>query len=183
MTFDKISLKVATNYLLDACYFILGSFPQLIRIPIGSDPIHFIANLFFYNYERKWLFQTKKRNLRKASIFPNIFRFTNGLCTFNNDEFENNYNKIYPDELQVKKENADSCNASFFDLAIEVNDRKFTTDLFNKRDAFPFYSNHMPDLDSNIPTKKFCRSIGSEILPTTDLINMRTHVNLLYMRM
>ena len=27
------------------------------------------------------------------------------LCSFNNDEVENNYNGIYPDELELKKEN------------------------------------------------------------------------------
>ena len=37
-----------------------------------------------------------------ARIFSNIFRFIDDLCTFNNDEFENNYDNIFPDELELK---------------------------------------------------------------------------------
>ena len=32
--------------------------------------------------------------MRKVRIISNIFRFIDGLCTFNNDEFESNYNDI-----------------------------------------------------------------------------------------
>ena len=68
------------------------------------------------------------------------------------------------------------CRASFLDLSIEVHDTKCTTELFGKRDAFPFYINYMPHFDSNIPFRIFYASIGSEILLTprikTDLINM-----------
>ena len=66
--------------------------------------------------------------------------FIDDLCTFNNNEFENNYKDIYPDELELKKENEDPCKASFFDLSIEVHDSKFTTELFDKGMLFPFIS-------------------------------------------
>ena len=58
------------------------------------------------------------------------------LRTFNDDEFENDYNDIYPGELELKKENEDPCKASFLDLSIVVYDRKFKKNLFDKRDAF-----------------------------------------------
>ena len=45
--------------------------------------------------------------MRKVGIFSNIFRFIDDLCSFNNDEFENNFDDIYPDELELKKENED----------------------------------------------------------------------------
>ena len=62
--------------------------------------------------------KTKKRDMRKAWIFLNIFRFIDDLCTFNNDEFENSYSDFYFHELELKKENKDSCKASFLDLSI-----------------------------------------------------------------
>ena len=42
--------------------------------------------------------------IKKVTLFLNIF-------TFNNDEFESNYNDIYPDELELKEGNEDSCKA------------------------------------------------------------------------
>ena len=48
------------------------------------------------------------------------FRIVDDPSTFSYD--------VYPDELIVKKENEDLCQASFFDLLIELLDRKFTTD-------------------------------------------------------
>lgn len=43
-----------------------------------------------------------------------------------NDEFESNYNNIYPNELKLKKKNADPFKASFFDLSLEFLDRLFS---------------------------------------------------------
>ena len=43
----------------------------------------------------------KTRSAKASSIF----RFIDDLCTFNNGEFENNYNDIYPNELELKKKN------------------------------------------------------------------------------
>ena len=73
-----------------------------------------MANLLWYYYGKKWLLQTKKLDIRKALVFS----FIDDLCTFNNDEFENNYNDLYPDELELKKENEDSYKASVLDLSI-----------------------------------------------------------------
>ena len=40
LSFNKTSLKLTINYVLDNCYLTLGSmrFRQLIEIPMGSDP-------------------------------------------------------------------------------------------------------------------------------------------------
>ena len=50
-------------------------------------------------------------------------------------------NYIYPDIMELKKENEDPCKA-FFYLSIEVPDKKFTTELLDKRDAFFSYQSH-----------------------------------------
>ena len=71
--------------------------------------------------------------MQKAHIFPNIFRFIDDLCIFNDNEFENNYNGIYPNVLELKKENEDLCKASSLDLSKEVNNGKYTTAQFTKR--------------------------------------------------
>ena len=117
----------------------------------------------------------------------NIFRFIDNLCNFNNDEFENNYNDIYCDELELKREDKDPCKVSFLDLPIEPHNIKFTTELFDKRNVFPFYINRMPYLDSNTPSEIHYAAIGSENLgiarTAAERINMVIRVNLLSIRM
>ena len=57
---------------------------------------------------------------------------------------------------------------------------RFTTKLFEKRDTFLVFINHMSYLDSNISSKKLYALVGSAILRitriTTDLTNVVTHV-------
>ena len=77
---------------------------QLIGIPVGFDPAPFMANLLLYCYERKWLLQAKKTTGPvKGSYTFKCFSFIDDLYTFNNDEFQNNYNDIFPDQLEIKK--------------------------------------------------------------------------------
>ena len=156
------------RFAVDNSYFTSASicFRQLIGTLMGSDPAPLMASLFLYYCTKgSAFFRQKKRDLQKTRIFSVIFRFIDDLCTFNNDELENNYNNIYPHELELKKKNEDPCKASFLDLSEEVYNRKFSTNLLDKRDAFPFYSNRMPYLDSNtIPCKIFDVSVGAETL-------------------
>ena len=70
----------------------------------------------------------------------------------------------------------------------KVHYRKYTTELFDKRDLFTFNINHMPYLDSKVQSKIFYTSVSSKILhidrTRTDLINMVTGgVGLLLMQM
>ena len=135
-------MKLAVNYLIDNCYFTLGSmcFRQLIELPMGSYPTLFMAKLFLYYCEKKCLLLTKKRDLRNARTFSNIFRFIDDLYTFNDNKFENNYKDIYPDDIEIQKENENPCIAWILDLLAEVRDRKFTIELFNETDTFPIIS-------------------------------------------
>ena len=81
-----------------------------------------------------------------------------------NNEFENCFKEIYPSELELKKENIGYTSGSFLDLMITIEDQKFTTKLYDKRDDFPFAIVRMPYVDSNIPSKIFYSSFGAEIL-------------------
>ena len=123
--------------------------------------------------------------MQKARIFSSIFRIIDDLYTFSNDEFENNYNDVHPDQLVIKKEDKHPCKTSFLYRAIEVYDRKLTTQIL--LDTFPFYINHVPYLHSKISYKMFRASVGSEIVriarTTTYLINMVTRVNLLLIQL
>ena len=59
--------------------------------------------------------------------------------------------------------------------------------MIDKIDPFPFHVNRMPYLDSNIASKIFHVSIGSEILSisrtTTHLTSIKAGLNLLFLQM
>ena len=94
-----------------------------------------------------------------------MFRFIDDLSAVNDsNEFELHHNEIYPEELQLNRENKDSKQASFLDIDITIKDKKFVTSLYDKRDDFPFSIVRMPYKCSNIPSTVFYSSIGAEIL-------------------
>ena len=99
---NKQQIKDAAAYPPFNCYFTVGPniFSQIIRIPMGSDPASFFANIFLYFYESKWMNELKNSNLNKARTLCNIFRFIDHLNSINDGgEFENNYSNIYPEKL------------------------------------------------------------------------------------
>ena len=140
-------------------------FRQAIGIPMGSDPAPFMANLFLFYYENKFMKNLKVSNIAKARRFSYIYRFIDDLNSINDyGEFERCYKDIYPPELELGKENVDSSRGSFLDLDIRVEDRVFIFNQYDKRDAFPFSIVRLPFVCSNMPSKIFYSSISAEIL-------------------
>ena len=78
--------------------------------------------------------------------------------------FEKHYKEIYPPEMELSKENVGHEQASFLDLDIKIVDSKFSLELYDKRDAFPFSIVRMPYKCSNIPTAMFYSTIAAEVL-------------------
>ena len=73
---------------------------------MGTDPAPFMANLFLYHYEQQHVLQLKKEDVRRARRLTHIFRFIDDLCVINdNGLFEQIYLSIYPEEMELKKEN------------------------------------------------------------------------------
>ena len=109
--------------------------------------------------------ELKKNDLVKARKLCNIFRFIDDLNSINDvGEFESNYSNIYPEKLQLGKEDIDKHEASFLDLNIKIKDGKFHFGLFDKRDSFPFSIVRMPDKSSNVPSSIVYSAIGAESL-------------------
>ena len=109
--------------------------------------------------------ELKKNDLVKARKLCNIFRFIDDLNSINDGgEFENDYSNIYPEELQLGKENTDEHEASFMDLNIKIKDGKFHFGLFDKRDSFPFPIVRISDKSSNVPSSIVYSAIGAESL-------------------
>ena len=79
-------------------------------------------------------------------------------------EFESSYSNIYPEEIQLGKENTDKHGASFWDLDNKIKDGRFHFGLFNKKDLFPFSVVRMPDKSNNVPSSIVYSAIGAESL-------------------
>ena len=167
IVFDISSVKNAIKYLLDNTFFTVGNklFQQVIGIPMGSDPAPFFANLFLYFYESKYVKSLMKRDLSRARRFGNTFRFIDDLNAINDGgEFERCYRDIYPEEMELGKENNSNQEATFLDLNISISNKKFLVGLYDKRNFFPFSIVRMPYADSNMPSKIFYSALGAEVL-------------------
>ena len=165
--YTKESIIKAVSYLIRNCYFKFGDklFRQDIGIPMGSDPAPYFANLFLYHYESSWLKSIKKNNNTLARKFGNVFRNIDDLLALNDGESFGSFHKeIYPVELQLNKENVVNTETNFLDLHIKINNRTFTTMLYDKRDDFGFNITRLPYKSSNIPCRMFYSSIAAECL-------------------
>ena len=100
-----------------------------------------------------------------ARKFNNIFRFQDDLAAVNDDgEIDKNINNIYPEELELKKENVGLKEADYLDLHINIINKQFSLKLYDKRDAFNFDIVRMPFLSNNMPSRIFYSSFSSELL-------------------
>ena len=83
------------------------------------------------------MLDTKKGDLRRTQLFSNSFGFTGDLCVITDDHLESgrNFNRIYPSELPLKKENISTSDASFPDISIIIENKKFKTQFYDKRDV------------------------------------------------
>ena len=153
---DCEELKDMIRYLVSNIYFTFGDtvFRQTIGIPMGTDCAPFLANLFLYSYEFKYMEKLCKENYSLARKLSLTFRYIDDLITLNSDEdFDRNRTDIYPASLKLNKENTTNSTATFLDLEINVENRMFITKLYDKRDAFNFEIVNFPNLSGNIPSK------------------------------
>ena len=135
---------IIIDFILGNCFLNFGnlSFQEITGISMGSIPAPFMANLFQCYYENKWLLHTKKRDLCKACLLSNNFGFIGNLGAIK-DHLELGskliHKNIHTSELQLKKENISISEATFFDLSIIIENKKFKTQLYDKRDIFLFF--------------------------------------------
>jgi len=130
-------------------------FRQVIGIPMGTDCAPFLANLFLFAYEYKWLkerFDKKEFDVLKK--FQLCFRYIDDLLCINNDQLMDDVmTNIYPKELSLTSDDA-VLQSHYLDLDLEIRNGNIHSKLFDKRDAFGFSIINFPDLSGNIPVKQ-----------------------------
>ena len=156
LVWNKDELIGHVKWLIDNIYVVCGDslFKQDIGIPMGTDCAPFLANLFLYAFEYKWLLKKfEDKDFDTLNKFKHCFRYIDDLLCLNNDELmENVMTDIYPKELALTSDHADF-QSHYLDLDIMIKNDKFHTKLFDKRDAFNFQIVNFPDLSGNIPNK------------------------------
>ena len=106
---------------------------------MGSDPVLFMTNLFSHYYENKQ-YQIPKNDLRKKRLISDTIRFIDDLCAINDHVgFDRNFKNIHPSKLQFKMKTFQLSEASFLDLSIITENKQFKMQLYDNRDAFPYY--------------------------------------------
>ena len=103
-------------------------------------------------------------NVYLPSIFLHFIPKDDLLALNDGKSFEAFYKDIYPEELQLNKENDGYTHSTFLDLDIRIENGIFSTKLFDKRNDFGFRITRLPFRDSNIPCKMFYSSIAAECL-------------------
>ena len=96
-------------------------FRQIIGIPMGTDCAPFLANLFLFAYEYKWLkerFDKKEFDVLKK--FQLCFRYIDDLLCINNDQLMDDVmTNIYPKELSLTSDDA-VLQSHYLDLDLEI---------------------------------------------------------------
>ena len=129
----------ALIYLLDNIYIRFGSklYRQNVGIPIGTNCVPLVADLFLFCYERDFMESiTKEKRYDLIDAFNSTSRYLDDLLNIDNIHFEHMVHRIYPAELQLNKANASDTEAAFLDLNLSTHNDIVSTKIYDKRDDF-----------------------------------------------
>ena len=144
------------EFLVDSTYVRFGRqlFPQMVGIPIGTNCVPLLADLFLYSYENEFLDKLIKEGKKKlARRFNLLYCYIDDLISFNNKRFKEFISDIYPKELTISETTESTSVASYLDLlSTRDGSNNITTKLYDKRDAFGFHIVNFPFMSSNIPS-------------------------------
>ena len=143
-----------TELLVDNIYVRFGGqlFRQMVGIPMGTNCVPLLADLFLYCYENEFSDKLIKKGRKKlARKFNLSYRYIDYLISFNNKRFKEFISDIYPKELIISETTKSTSAASYLDLLFTRDkSNNIITKLHDKRDAvdfhivnFPFMSNHI----------------------------------------
>lgn len=163
---DKLILLI--DWLIDNTYVTVGNkvFRQTIGIPMGTDCAPFLANLFLFSYEFKFLNeQLKRKKWNVLNKFRKCARYIDDLLLINNDKLlDSCKGDIYPPELELTSDDKNDHQVHYLDLDILIMGKGFSYWIYDKRDNFEFPIVNFPDLSGNIPTHQSYSVFTSQLV-------------------
>ena len=89
-----------------------------VGIPMGTNCVLLIADLFLFCYERDFMMSLSDDNHADViDAFNTTSRYLDDILNINNVYFDNMVSRIYPSELQLNKANTSDTEAAFLRLA------------------------------------------------------------------
>ena len=139
-------------------------FRQTVGIPMGTDCAPYLANLFLYSYEFRFMNnQLKAKNFDRLRAFTRSCRYDDLLVINNDNLMEKFKNSIYLHELILTSEDKDDQKVNYLDLTLEIKNNTVIYRIYDKRGAFNFPIVNFPDLKGNIPRSQILRRIYGAI--------------------
>ena len=167
----------ALFYLLDNIYIIFGSKlnRQNAGIPMGTNCVPLLADLFLFCYERYFMKSlTKETRYDLIDAFNSTSIYLDDLLNIDNIHFEHMVHRTYPAELQLNKAKASNTEAAFLDLNLSIHNDIVSTKIYDKRDDFDFDIVNFPFLDGDVLRRP---SYGVYISQLIRFARAFTHVN------
>ena len=126
------------TFLLDNIYFRVDSklYRQIVGIPMGTNCVPLVADLFLFCYERDFMLNTSEDI--QSDVIDNNF-------------LDSMVNRIYHSELQLNKANCQTPRPYFLDLHLSISDGFVKTKIYDKRDDFDFDIVNFPFVDRDVP--------------------------------
>ena len=172
----------ALSYLLDNIYIRFGTklYRQIGRIPMGTNCVPLIADLFLCCYERVFLDCLNHDN--KADVIEALnstSRHLDDLLNIDNTYFEDMVNHIYPPELQFNKAHISDTESPFLGLHLSVANGFVSSKINDKRDEFDFDIVNIPFLDGDVPRRASYGVYISQFIRFARVCNHVTDINAL----
>ena len=92
-------------------------FQQTVGIPMGTNCVPLLADLFLYSYEADFIQGLLKKLARSFNF---TFRYLDDVLSLNNSRFVDFVDRIYPIELEIKDTTDTDRSASYLDLHLEI---------------------------------------------------------------
>ena len=157
ISFNKYQLIRILHWLVDNIYVTFGDkiFKQVIGIPMGTDCAPYLANLFLFAHEYKWILKQVERNrFYLLNKFKGCCRYIDDLLLINNDEtMKRVMHQMYPKELKLVPDDSNGITTHFLDLTLKIENNILSSYIYDKRDVFNFSVVNFPFLNGNIPGK------------------------------
>ena len=156
----------ALSFLLDNIYIRFGTKlnRQIVGIPMGTNCVPLVADLFFFCYERDFMKHLSSDNQADViKAFNLTSRYLDDLLNIDNPYFEGMVNQIYPSELQLYKANTSDTEAPFLDSHPSISNGFVSSKIYDKRDDFDIIVN-FPFFDGDVPRRPSYRVFISQLI-------------------
>ena len=128
-------------------------YQQIVGIPMGTNCVPLIADLFLFCYERDFMSSLhKSKRYDLIDMFNDTSRYLDDIFTIDNPEFEKHISwYISKGNYSWTKANTSDKETSFLDLNIKVIGSDVHTSVYDKRDDFGFPIVNFPWLSGDVP--------------------------------